>query len=233
MNIRFDRLTRVGGHRLWLAGVALLSLLIVFLVSETGAQDASPDVNSIAPETEPVPSVPEDVSFGEAPEGFRWSVNGELVPVEEVAAGRLPAGPANVAAGGSGTKYYLTDDNLASDAALTACAAGYHMASLWEIVDPSNLTYAFDHPDAHTKADDGEGPPSEWFGRVRTGASSSVADSAGSGNCAAWTSVDNADHGTFVRLTRAWEAPPGEIGGVWDAHSFSCNLPGPVWCTQD
>jgi len=133
----------------------------------------------------------------------------------------------------AGRYYYLTDADVASDAALAACAPGYRMASLWEIVDPSNLTYAYDHPDAHTKADSGQGPPSEWFGRVRTGGPSSVANNAGTGNCAAWTSVDGGDYGSFVRLTRAWEAPPGEIGGIWDAHAFGCNLDGPVWCVAD
>src|SRR5262245_3469439 len=39
------------------------------------------------------------------------------------------------------TKYYLTAAKFPGDAVLTACASGYHMASLWEIWDPSNLQY--------------------------------------------------------------------------------------------
>lgn len=233
MNRRLNQFTRNHVKRLLLVGITVVSLLVVGLVADSGAQDAPPDVNSITPESEPAPSTPGDVSFGEAPEGFVWSVNGELIPVEEVGAGRLPAASGAAAATGSGTKYYLTDDNVASNEALNACAAGYHMASLWEIIDPSNLTYAHDHPDAHTKTDNGAGPPSGWNGRVHTGASASVADSAGSGNCAAWTSVDSGHRGTFVQLTRAWETPPGEIGGIWEAASLSCDLPGPVWCVAE
>jgi hypothetical protein len=127
----------------------------------------------------------------------------------------------------------LTDANVTTDQALSTCAAGYHMASLWEIIDPSNLTYAYDHPDAHTKTDSAQGPPSEWYGRVHTGANSSTFNSAGRGNCAAWTSVDSGDYGTFVRLTDAWESPPGEIGAIWDAYAFNCSLVGPVWCVGD
>ena len=35
--------------------------------------------------------------------------------------------------------FYLTRTTHVGNQVLTACAAGYHMASLWEILDPSNL----------------------------------------------------------------------------------------------
>ncbi len=52
-------------------------------------------------------------------------------------------------------KFYLTRENTFDGSeAPSACAAGYHMASLWEIFDPSNLVYdtALGHPsgDAYT-----------------------------------------------------------------------------------
>jgi hypothetical protein len=37
--------------------------------------------------------------------------------------------------------YYLTNTTHLPDSALTACAPGFHMASIWEILDPSNLNY--------------------------------------------------------------------------------------------
>lgn len=129
--------------------------------------------------------------------------------------------------------FYLTDANVATNQALTACAPGFHMASFWEIVDPSNLTYAFDHPDAHTKSDSGYGPPSGWYGWVRTGNDSSTFDAAGQGNCATWTSTSPDSYGPSVRLPLSWETPPGEIGNIWDSESFSCSFTGPVWCVQD
>ena len=38
-------------------------------------------------------------------------------------------------------KYYLTLPQFEGDQVLTACARGYHMASLFEILDTSNLRY--------------------------------------------------------------------------------------------
>ena len=37
--------------------------------------------------------------------------------------------------------YYLTQTTHMGNQALTACASGYHMASLWEIFDTSNVRY--------------------------------------------------------------------------------------------
>ena len=132
-----------------------------------------------------------------------------------------------------GRHYYLTDADYKADEPLTACAEGYHMASLWEILDPSNLIYRYDHPDAHTKDDSGQGPPSHRYGWVRTGGYSSTINTAGVGNCSAWTSTDEGDYGVCVLLSRTWETPPGEIGGVWDATSFRCSVTAPVWCVED
>jgi hypothetical protein len=38
-------------------------------------------------------------------------------------------------------KFYITQDFFHATQALTACADGYHMASLWEIFDTTNLRY--------------------------------------------------------------------------------------------
>ncbi len=145
----------------------------------------------------------------------------------------VPASGATFPTGRSGRHYYLTEANFDSDQALTACAAGYHMAAMWEIVDPSSLIYDANHPDAHTKMDSGQGPPSFWYGRVRTGQDASTSATAGTGNCNNWTSVDAGDSGAFVRLSRTWETPPSEIGGIWEVETFTCNVVGPVWCVGD
>src|SRR5258708_6276766 len=68
------------------------------------------------------------------------------------------------------TKYYLTRGTFQGNAVLTACAGGYHPASLWEIRDTSNLQY--DTSRGVTQADSGSGPPSEAWGWIRTGSSS-------------------------------------------------------------
>jgi hypothetical protein len=215
----------------------LVLALALGLASLAGADDGPPDTNSAAAPEGQLPAQPQapQPALPDAPPGQVWTTNGELVPIEDL---RQPASAAPAAAGatnqaGGARLYYLTDANHATDAVLTACASGYHMASMWEILDPSNLVYDFSHPDAHTKADSGQSAPSLWYGWVRTGTTSSAANTAGIGNCNAWTSAAGGDYGVSVRLTRTWETPPAEVGGVWDATSFSCGLVGPVWCVQD
>lgn len=126
--------------------------------------------------------------------------------------------------------FYLTDTNYLPTEALNACSPGFHMASLWELIDVSNLVYAVNHPDAHTRPDSGQGPPSDWNGWVRTGGASSPSASAGVGNCSAWTSSSN--YGTSVKLGTDWPSTPTQIG-PWIATAFDCNLVGPVWCVAD
>ena len=129
----------------------------------------------------------------------------------------------------SGRHFYLTNSSYLPDQALSACAAGYHMASFWEILDVTNLSYDYDHPDAYTKADSGYGPPSYWYGWVRTGQDSAGTNTAGMGNCLNWTDRTGTNYAVAVRLTRTWETPPNEIT-PWDATSFSCLSTAPVWC---
>jgi hypothetical protein len=64
-------------------------------------------------------------------------------------------------------KYYLTQTTHTGGQSLSACAEGYHMASLWEILDPSNLSY--DTSLGFTLADSGSGPPASSLGWIRTG----------------------------------------------------------------
>ncbi len=132
----------------------------------------------------------------------------------------------------AGRHVYLTAADHSTIAAKTACSPGYHMASLWELYDISNLTYDTTHPLAYTKADSGYGPPSGWYGWVRTGYDSSGSSTTGTGNCLNWTTADSANSGVAVRLSTDWETAPGDIG-TWDAASFTCSLIGPIWCVGD
>jgi hypothetical protein len=132
----------------------------------------------------------------------------------------------------AGRHFYVTSAVYYPDQALTACSTGYHMASLWEILDVSNLTYDYDHPAAVSKADSGFGPPSNWYGWVRTGYDSSPSSVTGTGNCNNWSSRLDTVYGVSVRLSNSWEIAPGDIF-TWDATSFTCNYVGPVWCIGD
>src|SRR5262245_15041048 len=100
--------------------------------------------------------------------------------------------------------FYLTRDFFTGSEALSACADGYHMASLLEIFDSSNFKY---DTTVGLRADDsGSGHPSfaaaAW---IRTGyASSGQSQIAGEVNCFAWTSNTILDSGTIVGLNPNW-----------------------------
>lgn len=147
---------------------------------------------------------------------------------DEVAA----SGPQAPLAQSSGMRqYYQTLDRYYGDEALTACASGYHMASLWEILDPSNLRYNSEL--GYQRGDSGQGPPTAWGGWVRTGYSSYYTSStAGWANCDAWTSDDSDYWGTYVSLYRDWDSTARDIH-VWNAGTYRCNTHYPVWCVED
>ena len=132
--------------------------------------------------------------------------------------------------------YYLTQSTYnGADADGTdgngagVCADGYHFASLWEIMDPSNLKYDTDL--GVTRDDSGQGPPSYLGGWVRTGYLSSTDSVPGRGNCNAWTSNDSGHRGAFAYLPRDWTAG-GEFY-IWEVDAAQCNLNGYVWCVAD
>lgn len=129
-------------------------------------------------------------------------------------------------------QFYLTKEGYDGDSVKTACAGGYHMASLWEIWDPSNLKY---NPSLGLTADDsGQGPPSETSAAwVRTGYGSEAGqlDHPGEANCNAWTSAEITDWGTYVILNEEWDQPADMY--VWDAVIGSCTNTLHVWCVAD
>ena len=128
--------------------------------------------------------------------------------------------------------FYLTKLTYFPNQALTACAPGYHMGSIWELLAVSTMNYHYNHPLATTKADSGRGAPSYWYGWVRTGTDAAAVNTAGMGNCLNWTSVSNSDYGVAVRLTRDWSTPLGPLG-PWQATSFTCATISPVWCVSN
>jgi hypothetical protein len=133
-------------------------------------------------------------------------------------------------------RYYLTQSTYnGADADGTdgngagVCAEGYHFASLWEILDPSNLKYDTDL--GMVRGDSGQGPPTYLGGWVRTGYVSDYSGVPGWTNCSAWTSSASARSGTYAYLPRDWEA--GQDIHVWEVSAPQCNLSGYVWCVAD
>ncbi len=218
-----------------LVAAVLISMLTYSAAMSQGGEPPTTNHADVAPVTEEPQQLP--VTVPDSPEAqdgnLVYTTNGEWVPRDSI--GMAPSSLGNVGAlssGGGERHVYLTNANYYPDQALTACASGYHMASFWEILDVSNLIYDYNHPAAHTKDDSGNGPPSYWYGWVRTGYSSSNSSTTGTGNCNNWSSRSNSDSGVSVRLSRTWETAPGDIG-PWDATSFTCNYVGPVWCVGD
>lgn len=134
--------------------------------------------------------------------------------------------------GTSGRKFfYLSRTNRPGSTADIACEAGFHFASLWELADPSQLEY--DTARGRTDTDSGEGPPNTTFGWVRTGFSTSAANSAGNGNCLDWSSNLNTDRGSAVGPNVAWNSTTSSPVDPWSANAFQCNGGLGSWCVQD
>lgn len=157
-----------------------------------------------------------------------------LIPFVSRGQGNTPFGP---------RRFYLTREQAyKGNQALTACASGFHMASMWEIVDPSNLKY--DTTLGATTADSGFGPPTlvavsaELIfnrGWVRTGARSASlsAGDPGTRNCDAYTSDGATAVGTVAWLPVDWATTVLHPTAPFDAEVARCNTPQQVWCVQD
>lgn len=136
-------------------------------------------------------------------------------------------------------QYYLTPDTYEGNEpggtdgnGAGVCADGYHFASMWEILDPSNLKY--NTVLGYNRDDSGQGPPSNVAGWVRTGNVSSASDTVGTGNCNNWTSSSpSGDQGPQARLDSSWDSA-GHFPGWVVAHDMSgCGHPTQVWCVED
>ncbi len=126
-------------------------------------------------------------------------------------------------------QYYLSTTIVRGNQPLTVCSAGYHMASMWEIADPSNLLY--NTTLGKTDADSGSGPAAGSPGWVRTGFINSTSTIAGHANCSGWTSLSGSYYGTTATLPDTWTN--AEDLGVWDVTAQSCDSYQYVWCVED
>ncbi len=132
-------------------------------------------------------------------------------------------------------KYYLTTTPVSATAMISACAIGYHAASLWEILNVSNLLY--DTSLGKQTADSGYGPPSDipGYGWIRTGATSyGVLAVPGQDNCDAWTTNSSSVTGTVTGLASDWRVTAANVFvQPWFPFAVKCNISYPAWCVQD
>jgi hypothetical protein len=130
-----------------------------------------------------------------------------------------PAGPP-----GAIRTYYLTKTGFNGQQAATACASGYHMASLWEIFQTAALQY--NTTLGRASDDSGAGPPSNIVGWIRTGNPSS-----NSNNCSAWTSSAHADTGAALALLFQ-EGSSQNFAPWFESAIPACDTSQSVWCVS-
>jgi hypothetical protein len=144
---------------------------------------------------------------------------------------RVPAGISGM------RRYYLTkesfrggDENLLAANGAGACTLGYHMASIWELLDPSALRY---NPNlGYGNDDSGMGPPSYTPGWIRTGNQmTNTAIIPGQANCGAWGGNDG--YGTIVNMPSDWDDYNQQDIQFWDAAFRSCKKKTQAWCVSD
>jgi hypothetical protein len=129
-------------------------------------------------------------------------------------------------------QFYMTKSSEPANQAPSACAAGYHFASMWELADPSNLKYNASL--GKTQADSGYGPPAALGAWVRTGYSPSVDNTPGKANCNYWTSLSSSGYGTAAGLPWNWTSSTAQDLAVWDAFTYTCDFAlTHVWCIED
>ena len=127
--------------------------------------------------------------------------------------------------------FYLTESTHMANQVLTACASGYHMASLWEILDLGTLSYNTSLGD--TNVDSGSGPLSNSNGWIRTGSITAGVDIVGVANCFVWTSIDGEDYGIAAYLNPDWALSSSSTPtSPWRSSSFQCTSELRVWCVQ-
>jgi len=150
---------------------------------------------------------------------------------KHLALGLLLVGSLVSAAEAKSRKFYRTKESFDGSQALTACARGYHMTSLWEIHEPSTLIY--DIKLGEVRDDSGSGPPEGFLGWIRTG-NTSISNSGipGIANCSAWTTNAGGINGTMVQLGTDWNDSSTAIS-PWQALLFSCDTFTGVWCVSN
>jgi len=144
-------------------------------------------------------------------------------------------------AGVRSRRFYLTVASVFGGQALQSCAAGFHMASLFEILDPSRLSYDHERGFATTTppADLGQGPPTGTLGWVRTGYPMTMTGTAiGSASCNGWTNSSSGG-GTAASLESNWDVASQTSSQLatwpWSLMGVACNAFTGLrtWCVED
>jgi hypothetical protein len=134
---------------------------------------------------------------------------------------------------GKGRRFYLSRNGANGAQASSACAHGFHMTSLFEILDPSHLEY--DTVLGLARPDSGKGPPTGATGWIRTGYDAGgdfFGAVQGKENCGAGAGGTG---GQIASLVSDWSptTPNTSRFAAWDFSVAFCNSERSVWCVQD
>lgn len=210
------------------------------LVTECGQRGISVGGGSVLTQNRVVSTGSEGIRMGDTPAPAIFAhntvISGGLVTAgPDVIGGRASASNAcedGSCGVGPTRRFYLTlNGDFDGSEASTACDPGFHMASMWEVIDPSNLRY--DTTRGVLGMDSGSGPPNLTGGWIRTGVNSDVFGGAGGTSCLGYTTTTGS--GTAANFSRAWDASPApdpDLPG-WSAFEFDCDQNYRVWCVED
>jgi hypothetical protein len=149
-----------------------------------------------------------------------------------------PEAPADVSSTTGMRKYYLTIIQPTGNSAdgsdgngAGVCLPGYHFASVWELLDISNLQYLDDPINAVHNDDSGSGPPTYVRGWIRTGYNEYGIGTPGMANCNGWDSQPV--FGTVIYLPLDWTNATDQNLHIWAVDTRECFNYMHVWCIED
>jgi hypothetical protein len=116
--------------------------------------------------------------------------------------------------------FYVTPGLFAGNQVLTACASGYHLASIWEIRDPSN--FAYDTRRGLRNASYQAGPPAFLEAWLDDGQEPNV-----NHDCTGWTDSS----GSFGRTAYLGIHYAGPV--FYELAQTDCGEEHHVWCASD
>ena len=119
--------------------------------------------------------------------------------------------------------FYLTKTTHQGDTVLTACATGYHFASISELFYYGNLVYNIEL--GHSNNDSGFGAPRGIPGWMRSGQEFGGSEI----QCGIWTARVGGYQGTRGHLSIDTSSPFDPWSVLWS----SCSTALPVWCVSD
>jgi hypothetical protein len=129
-------------------------------------------------------------------------------------------------------RYYLTPNQLQGNHGANDCAFGFHMASIFELLDLSDLEY--DRTRGYLLNDIGSGPPeAQGWARPGTNGGATTSCSTGQINSPPWSSNSATSDGVVVTPIWGSFATSTDSTPRWRSQVMQCDDAFRVWCVED